>query len=411
MAWENKQLEVHFQALSSVSPLRNLMVVAHVTHGPLVFTSNKIRLAQAMVQADVELSAAQSAALRRSPLAPALASIRMLIELSGAGIADINSNKFSYESKDTKILWQGLTSQFDFSSNFNEVQIGINFLGMDIETPQLLMVIDKMNFFAKVHRIAENFWVGERDLLLQFLHYKVVDWHELVVNNLHCRSDFKRNIDGTIGGDASVQNALTNLDGNEYKDLDFVWHVDKLDAKVLAEFAKQVRHMKNFTKPPASAVMNCFESLLKLLNNDAIMSINKLNIILPQGRLGVTANALFKKHEEHIGGLLPFLANTHLLVNVRMEQPLTLYWLQQYYKNQQARVIAANANANADESLIEQNWQLKARDTLDELVRDKKLLVDDNFYNFSLNYDGNRLLLNGQPISMANYHNYQKRVK
>lgn|GEM_PF-6156785 len=392
LRWQDKEFEINLSDFAQDAPLLTLTVKSYITHGPLVVTKHKIKLAQAIVDAKINLTTEQNALLQQ-PLTGEqnIAFMRVIINHLGNDSAYINSGKFNYQNGIMKILWSGISWQLNFSKTFDTLKNNCTLQALEINTKNFSLRLDHATIAGNLYQTADKIWLGDKSISLPFLRWHTVNGNNVVIHKLNYKSSLsdknKENDQSKIAG--KIDLAIDNLKINDlvYKKIALIWQAGNLNANTVADLIKQIHKIRHGEKTLTIKIAHLVELLLKLLDDDATVDINKLEATTLWGDFNATAHALFKPRTNNTNWMLSLLANTQVAINIKANQNLVSHLLQLFYQKNPAEP--------------NQNWKIKAQRTLSEWVHSGKLIAADNYYNFSLDHLGESILLNNQPISLV----------
>lgn len=387
LGWRGKDVDALVKAITEKSFLREVTIATHVQHGPFIYTAAGVKVVQALIDARLILNKEQNNLLHRNEKMPPLATMNMLVDIKGDGGIYVSSNKITYHKADSNMLWNGFVWHLDFSRRLDAFKSQVNFWGCELVTNKFSFKLGNFKFISNLHKIAGKILPSYKLFALPFVQFQN-NGSDIVIDNLYYRSSLQKVAQDVLKSNAYLHIANVGVNNLNYRNINFSWHADKLNAKIFVNLIDAIMRMRQAEKFNGIEAAYCFELLLRLLNNDAVLNVDKLEMLTPWGKFNATANTVFKRRSGHSGWLVSLLANTQAKIDVKLEQGLALYLLQCYYQFKESDDAVGKEQANVGVALA-------------MLLREGKLLVEDGLYGFSINYARGKLLLNNQPFSAS----------
>jgi hypothetical protein len=388
LRWQDEHVEAQLGAANAVSPLRQLTFAVHISHGPIILKDHKLKFAQSFINAEVVLSNEQSSVLQRPQHAPPIATMQVNTNLAGSGEATINMDKISFTKGGYSFSWGKLFWQVNFSASLDAMSNKIVFDEQRLITPNAIILIEGLNLDDNYKKISDHLWVGNNHMFFKTFKLAVNPKHNIEINGLDYSAvidEEKRKV--SVKTHLAIDNFM--IKGLEYKNFVFDAGASNMNADAVAEVFRQIDFLETMEKPMSLQELNLFEALLSLMNNDAGFDIYKMDVISPWGDFKLAAHAIFKARDtSSVGRILSLLNHTSLEVSVSMHKAVAAQLLRY--------LAATHKQLVGDVEKIETHPE----QVLQQLESSGKIISDEQNYQFFLDYENKKLLINKQAISV-----------
>jgi hypothetical protein len=372
--------------------LRQFTINAHISHGPVIMNMQRIRFAQALVDATVNLTDQQNNLLKRSNDAGPIAKARFVIQLSGKSILKSEGVPLSYQDADTNFNWQGFHLQMELSPTFSKLKTEFDLPGFNFSQKDNSVKLDGlMNSFVGF-KTAEGLWAGERTLILKTFNMQTNNKHSLNISGLvmHVTANEDHNL---LNYFVTTNLDLLDVDGALYQGNVFNFNLKQLNKGILAQLDKQFIAMEDTDQTSLQQAAQSFSTLVGLLNAGAILEVIQCNTTTPWGKLFATMNLNFSSGGSN-AGFLAVIANSVLGMNIKANQNLVLHILEKFYQSVQAGDQPTDAATKQAQAMLAE-WQQAGKVVTEG---------NDTFINLELNYKNHQLLLNNKPLELTIKH-------
>jgi hypothetical protein len=389
---QNNKLGTKLEELLQKYPLTKLNINAHILHGPIIFMpfSTEIKLAQAIISADVNLWDKKNALSERLKNVAPTANMQIFIRLNGNSILQINSPSFTYQSKRTpsKIDWLGLNANLYFSNHLSKIKGTVNLNGINVNSQAFAIKLKNLQTSYNISKINNNLWIGDKSITIEYFALKDKKENNAAIDHLNVSSYSKEN-HGMIYGKTNVYLKNLVINNDKYSDILIDWHAERLNATALADLQNMVRSMKdigdeNFFK---NKINQTIDLLVRLLRDNADINLTKLSLTTPWGKMATTAHTKFDDHREITENLASLINKMQLDLTAQIDRKLLLHGFQIFF--------ATHDSVNETKLTPLQQAQL----IIQQLEKTGKIIAKENYYTISLTYKEHQLTINPEKDS------------
>lgn len=399
------------QQIIENSQINQFSIKAHILHGPIIFTDNKIRFAQAIINSDINLTPEQNALFNLPTPNTAIASFQTVIRLDGSSVLTVNVIPFTYQEKTTAsiITSKDISLQMRFSATMNKMDSNFYLQNFNAKSDTTVLNINELKSEYNATKTITNLWVGEKNTSLTSFSLNSPDVN-LLLENLNLNSSSKED-KGLISSATTV--AMNNLmiNGEKYGPNNFAWTLNKLNAAVLSKIKQQARLLRT-QKPVLLQSGKLLNLFLQLINNGAEIDISKFEINTPNGKIDLKAHVVFANQPNNniqstLSSMnldLELIAGQKIATNlaekiysVISNKPLPLTDTQQKTPSAVVPEVSSTTVVSAPVDTNNQADQLLAN-----LVTSGVFISESDNFKLHLTYTNGNLLINGKsPLQMV----------
>lgn len=368
-------------AITQSPELKQIIVTAKINHGPLAFNrQGKIKLVQALINANIELSDTQNAFVKYNYRDADLATIDLQISLSGCSTINIKGPSFIYKKDSTTLNWQGMEVEMYFSRTLDKLSYTCKFPGLDLTLPTFELHLAGFKSYFNGIKDPEEIWLGGHKVSIQAFSIKNAQQPRFALTNLQ--------LDLNTSAEKNLVNLALNestdsieFDGTKYQNNKLAFNANSLNKKLLAKLCNQFKH--NYFNWQQK--MQLFNMLVELLNSGGTFNLRTLESSTPWGKIGLKLN-LITILQNNENGFLALLANSNLAVEISAEQKLVVELLHRYFRSKSPAIT---------------NPQNVATTTLTAWINSGKIISKGSNLFINIEYKNNSLTFNGKSTTLG----------
>ena len=366
------------------SELQQLTVNAHILHGPVVISPRSIKLAQAVVEAEVVLTREQNALLQRENDALPLANISLGINLDGSSSLRIKGAPLTFKVEKVGLNLQGLNIQVAFSAFLNKIKSTIDLPSFDFSHEDSLLHVEGLtvNYVGAKNNL--DLWVGQRQVALKSLSVKSGSNDNLALAGFMLTTNVTEE-QRLVTAQTTISLDSLNFNNMSYTQNTIDWEANNLDVAMLAKLQHEIRKLSDMSDPSLQQGMSIVKYLGLLLSKGVTLNIKQVASHTPWGEFMAAGQIDAAKNNDE--DFLAVLTNLRGEFNLQVEQALAQYLLAKYYES--------------DVKDVPVSPEEQAKNTLNEWLKSGTILLEGTAYKTKVKYD-KRLLINDKPISFGN---------
>lgn len=363
--------------------LQQLTVNAHILHGPMVLSTSSIKLAQAVVEAEVVLTKEQNALLQRENPALPLANISLGINLDGSSSLRIKGASLAYKGEKASLNLQGMNIQVAFSAFLNKIKSTIDLPGFDFSNQDLAVHFEGLMISYVGAKNDLDLWVGQRQVALKSLSVKSGSNDNLALAGFMLNTSVTEK-QRLVTAQTTISLDSLNFNNMSYTQNTIAWEANNLDVAMLAKLQHEIRKLSDMSDPSLQQGMIIVKYLGLLLSKGVTLNIKQVASHTPWGEF--MASGQIDSAKDNNDDFLAVLTNLRGEFNLQVEQALAQYLLAKYYESD----VKGSAPSKAEQ----------AKNTLNEWLKSGTISLEGTTYKTKIKYD-KELLINGKPMSLS----------
>jgi uncharacterized protein YdgA (DUF945 family) len=385
-----------------------------IAHGPLVFDKikNGYTIACASIQSFVHLPPPIEARILGNQSTQGLVQINSLATFGGDWFNNIRMPLLNIPTSSfSKMIWQGLTSDFNFSvfGDFIQkvdlkMQVGSLAVEGDNQSPISAMTIQSISYENNATRQPIGLWNGAANVSVPTVSVKESDGSSVVVDSLAGSSSFGISGDTYhLDSQLSIKSILTpNFLITNISPAKIALAIKGINAQALVEFMQTVRSRgsKPFTPGDLQNYVNKLAHLItptSSITEEVALNTSSGNM---QGKIKLywTPNAPAPTTLQDI------MLNTNMASNIRIAIPLVDKFIEIFSEKYPSAQLPAPqvANPQAAQLPVQTPEQTKA-DRVKQMInaweQQGYIIKDNNDYVMSITREGGIIKINGKVMS------------
>ncbi len=371
------------------SQLQKVNLSAHILHGPVIFTNNKIKIAQAIIQASVLLNDEQNKLLQRALSAPPIITMNMNIKVNGRSAIDIDIPSFYYKNHDRNIKWQDMHLGLELSSSLHKISRVIDIPEMLLEAPNFNLYINSLHTSYKGKKETDNLWIGDNSFSLKSFKFSVASIISASMDNCETQSSFREQ-KGLISGDTTMSIDNFVINENKFTQSKLDWNINNFNMLILSKLKQEISNLDpaQIANQPIKQASHFLSLIQQLLSNNASIEVSKFEINTPWGEANAHGKITFPPILVKTESELDFVKNMEEELDLKLDKKLALNLVQnflEYFSPARKKI----------------NYHDQAIVLLNNLKNAKTIIPDNNSYKLHLIYKDKKLMLNGIPFSLS----------
>lgn len=364
--------------------LQQLTINANIIHGPALMDWARFHFVQAMVDAAINLNAAQNQWLKRDDDADPIATIKVKFKLNGNTDIILNSPPLIYQSQENSLNWSGLKIKSIYSPSYNQVKSKIDFSGIDLKTKNINFHLGEITGTYQGIKTSSGLWLGERNLQLDAIIITNSNNRGVAFGDVNIQNIIAANEKNLVNITTAITIGNLNINNGIYNQNKLDLKINNLDPPLLTQLQQQLLSSKIISSP--TSVL--FDTVMSLLNNGSEIQIKQLVTNTPWGKLLSTANIALANQPNNIG-LLAAITGSTVNLNIKTERALASHLLEKFYHNLPTKQPYDPAK--------------QAEITLTTWQQSGKILMmkDDPYLHLSFDYKNNQLTINGKQLILT----------
>lgn len=378
------------QQIIATSKIDSFAVNAHILHGPIIFTKQNVKFAQAIFDSAINLTPEQNKLFNLPEPNTAIANFQTVIRLDGSSILTIDIIPFVYNEtvSATTISSKDISLQMRFSTTMNKMASQFYLQNFNAKSAKTLLNIDDLKSEYLATKTISNLWVGDKNTSLAKLTINSSDMN-LSLEKFNLTSSSKE-AKGLVSSNTKISLDNLTLNGTKYGPNEFEWNCDKLNANILAKIKQQAKALNNQTSlfVQKGKLVNL---LLALINNGAEINVTKFLIDTPNGKIDLKTHITFANQPN--ASFSAIMSGMNLDLELNAGQKLLTELGEVIY----ASVIAIQAESDKILATLKPEDLTKQADQLIANLASSGILISDSDnYKIQINYKNGNLLVNGK---------------
>lgn len=363
--------------------LQQWTVNAHILHGPVVISPRSVKLAQAIVEAEVVLTKEQNALLQRENTSLTLANISLEINLDGSSSLRIKGAPLTYKGEKVSLNLQGMNIQVAFSAFLNKIKSTIDLPSLDFSHEDTALHLEGVTINYAGAKNDLDLWVGQRQASFKSLSVKNGS------NNNLALTGFMLNTNVSEEQHLVTARTTISLDSLDFNNMNYTqntiaWEANNLDVVMLAKLQHEIRKLSDMSDPSLQQGMSIVKYLGLLLSKGVTLNIKQVASHTPWGEF--MASGQIDSAKTNNEDFLAVLTSLRGEFNLQVEQALAQYLLAKYYES--------------DVKGSEPPPEEQAKNTLNEWLKSGTILLEGTAYKTKIKYD-KELLINDKPMALS----------
>ncbi len=401
----------HDEAMHATEQDYDVIVPIAIHHGPIIIADRHVRFALAAANTRLLIPEMLQAKLANSytvtPLKPTL-DLHILMTYFKQMQLHIDLPAFQMTAKQGQqsFVWQGLANDIELSSNFYHMNGKLALAGMKLSKDDVVLSVQQLMTDYMLHQTDIGLFLGKADLSLSAIEMSRAQTKLLALTHLAAHS-FTDLQEGMLQTDIDVKFDKIFADDQTYGPGLLQLSLKHMDAQVLLAINQQFNNMQQGNElQQQQALLKMIPDIIKLFTSGAQLSLKKLSVILPEGKLDMSLNVsmikgavnnpieLIQKLQGNAKIELPAVVVQHLLQELATQALIKRSSLQDAVMQQMVQDRSQDKELAAQAALL-------ADQKVKSMIQAGALVVQNDGFLIDLQLSNGVLMVNGKPFTAA----------